>query len=152
MVTIYGERDSATLVIPAAYLHDVRAAVIEQCVQDSDDLRCDHGAVLNANEEVVQLAASDRARALLRMNKNVSVLNQLFDAEGDTAITAAGESLADTLGVMNRLLTERLSAGCIPEEEPAELLPRLDEMRWAAEEAIRLDPRLEARAGDTAAP
>jgi hypothetical protein len=55
---------------------------------------------------------------------------------------ATGEKLAGTLGEMNRLLTERLTAGCIPEQEPAELLRRLDEMRWAAEEAIRLDPRL----------
>ena len=129
MVAIYSERNSATLVIPAAYLHDVRAAIIDQCVQDSDDLRCDHGAVLNANEEIVQAAAKDRASVLRRMNENVSVLNQVFDAEGDTTITATGEKLAGTLGEMNRLLTERLTAGCIPEEEPAELLRRLDEMR-----------------------
>jgi methylmalonyl-CoA mutase cobalamin-binding subunit len=142
MLSIYSERKSATLLIPAAYLHDVRAAIIDQCVQDSDDLRCDHGAVLNANEEIVQAAAKDRASVLRRMNENVSVLNQVFDAEGDTTITDTAEKLADTLGVMNRLLTERLTAGCVPEEEPAELLRRLDEMRWAAEEAIRLDPRV----------
>ena len=142
MESIYSERNSATLVIPAAYLHDVRAAVIGQCVQDSDDLRCDHEAALNANKEVVQLAANDRAHVLRRINENVSVLNQVFDAEGDTTVTATGEKLAGTLGEMNRLLSDRLTAGCIPDEEPAELLRRLDEMRWAAEEAIRLDPRL----------
>lgn len=92
------------------------------------------------------------ARALRRMKENVSGLNQVFDAEGDTTITDTAEKIADTLGVMNRLLTERLTAGCIPEEQPAELLRRLDEMRWAAEEAIRLDPRLEERAGDEAVP
>ena len=95
--------------IPAAYLHDVRAAVIGQCVQDSDDLRCDHEAALNVNQELVQLAANDRAHVLRRINENVSVLNQVFNAEGDTTITATGEKLAGTLGEMNRLLTERLT-------------------------------------------
>ena len=89
---------------------------------------------------------------LQRINENVSVLNQVFDAEGDTTVTATGETLAGTLGEMNRLLTERLTAGCIPEEEPAELLRRLDEMRWAAEQTIRLDSRLEDRGGDKPVP
>jgi hypothetical protein len=150
MAGVSSEKRSATLKIPGEYLHHVRAALIEQAVQESEDLRSAHDVLVMLNDVGDGTRPTDHAKILRGLRQNVLLLDQLFGAEGDTIVSGTGEDLAHTLGVLSRLRIERLAVGCVPADEPAAVLRRLEEIQWAAGEAIRLDPRLDDRFDDDA--
>ena len=77
----------------------------------------------------------------------VSVLRaKLLDASGDTQVTADSDTLVFVLEEMTRVLAERLTEHM--NYTPVDMGAVLDlsaSLRWAAEEAIRINPYLDER-------
>lgn len=120
----------ATLTIPANYLDDARKAIIAQLRDDTD-------ALGDGAEE-----RESRARI---MSRDMRVFERLLDATGDTTLEAAADSLSNPLGemldTMIRQLVGRLDELCVYGPLPVcEMRPLMDEMRWAADEAVRVSP------------
>ncbi len=76
----------------------------------------------------------------------MTLLDQILHASGDTTVKGEGSDISFILEKMVRLLSVRLDDakqyGPINMGAVLDLASRL---RWAAEEAIRIDPRLDER-------
>jgi hypothetical protein len=133
----------ATLTIPASYLEDVRTAAIREVVSDSDMLRINHQNVLDGK---FGGETEDRTSAAAALHRDMGLLDQVLHATGDTTVEAEGEDITFVLEETVRLLTARLDEekGYSPVNMGA-VLDLTEELRWAASEAIRLDPRLDER-------
>jgi hypothetical protein len=125
-----------SITIPADYLEDVRTAVIAEIENDGNALR-------SANAE-------DRRSSELILRRSTQLLKPLLEATGGVELQAEQDTtsspLVHALEALVRMLSERLRAaaqyGPIPMGDVADLAA---EMRWAAEEAIRIDPGMATR-------
>ena len=127
---------SATITIPADYLEDARSAALAEITNDSDALR-------TANPE-------DRGMSTVILQRSLRLLDPLLNATGDVQITGEQDNMSSPLVHMLeaqiRLLIERLR--CAAQYGPlpmGEVIDIAAELRWAAEEAIRMAPQLATR-------
>jgi hypothetical protein len=127
---------SATITIPANYLEDARNGALTEIADDTQALR-------NA-------LTQDRESSALMLQRSSSLLGPLLKATGDTELTAERDNvsspLVHMLEAMIRSLLPRLSDAAqfapIPMADVADLAA---EVRWAAEEAMRIDPGMATR-------
>jgi hypothetical protein len=134
---------NATLSIPARYIEDFRSAVIREIMGDSDMLRCNHQSVLDGRTGG---SPEDRMSAATALRRDMGLLDQVLHATGETTVEAAGEDLSFVLEEMVRLLAGRLDNE--KEYGPINLGAVLEiagQLRWAAENGIEIDPRLDQR-------
>jgi hypothetical protein len=127
---------SATITIPAGYLEDVRSAAIAEVASDSRAL---HGA-----------DAADRGMSELILRRSTRLLNPLLNAAGDVELSAESDNtsspLVHVLEGLIRLLEERLREAAQYGPLPmGDVIDIAAELRWAAEEAIRMLPQLATR-------
>jgi hypothetical protein len=144
------EEEQAAVTIPAAYLEDVRSALVEHIEMDADALRADHAAVVAAvGAQDAELHRSDREGAVDSLSKDLWLLEQLRGANSDTKLTGEAGTLSFTLEATVRVLNGRLKDVCqygpLPMGDVVELSARL---RWLAGEAIRIYPGLDHRLSD----
>jgi hypothetical protein len=134
------EAKRVTVTIPAAYLKDARIAVIAEIKDD--------GGALHAHQDV--LARADRPSDVKILSRNLGLLEQLLDATGDTKVTAVSDNtsnpVCEMLQKVVEVLSDRLKDVCqygpLPMGDALDIAARL---RWAADEAIRLEPSLDHR-------
>ena len=132
----------ADVTIPAAYLEDMRSALVVEINHASHAVQTDQDDVLTGS----LAAPEDRAAAVRLLREDIHLLDQVLAAAGDT--TAAGERDAVThaLETMVRVLSGRLDDAC--RYEPigmGAVLDLAERLRWAATEAIRIEPGLDER-------
>jgi hypothetical protein len=124
-------------------LEDARSALVEEINSDSDALRMNHADTLRRGPGS---DPADRAASARWLRNDIQLLDQLLDASSDTKLTAERDALTEMLQEMVRLLAARLGEQAnyapVPMGAVLEITGRL---RWAAEEAIRIDPALDER-------
>jgi hypothetical protein len=128
---------TATIVVPAEYLEDARRALAVEIRDDSAALR----------------DPSERESSARILRRDVRLLDQLLAATEDTTVEAEkdriSDPIADMLGEMVRVLSKRLEVvrryGPVPMGDVLDIAERL---RWAAEEAIRVEPDVNHRLSD----
>lgn len=125
-----------SITIPAGYLEDVRSAVVVEIATDSDSIRT--------------ALTDDRGSSALILERSMRLLDPLLNAEGDVELRAEDDHISSPLvhmlEALIRLLVERL--GNAAQYAPLPMGDVLDvaaELRWAAQEAVRIDPGLEHR-------
>lgn len=143
--TISSEHQPSNLTVPAEYLEDVRSALIREIKTDSTALKRDQSLVLERGLEadLREGRREDRAGAAGFLRNDLRLLDQLLDATADTAVTGDRDTVVFVLEEMIRVLTERLSErmGYTPLNVDA-VLAITERMRWAAEQALRIEPGL----------
>jgi hypothetical protein len=143
------DEDRGTIRIPAAYLEDVRCALVDEIDSDSGALAVNQAALVESKADRVEMHLADRDASVETLARDLRLLAQLRDATGDTKVTGDVDTLTHTLEAMVRILGRRLTDVCqygpIPLGDVLELTARL---RWAANEAIRLEPGLAHRLSD----
>jgi len=123
---------SATITIPAGYLEDVRSAAIAEVASDSRAL---HGA-----------DAADRGMSELILRRSTRLLNAAGDVELSAESDNTSSPLVHVLEGLIRLLEERLREAAQYGPLPmGDVIDIAAELRWAAEEAIRMLPQLATR-------
>lgn len=133
MATTNPRRELATITIPAAYLDDVRAALANEIREDGDRLCSDR---------------EDRAGAAQHLHRDMHVFDQLLDASGDAEITASHDTFSSPLVAMLEAMVREL-VGRLREEmdyaplDMAAVRELADRLRWAADEALRIQPGLD---------
>jgi hypothetical protein len=133
----------ATLKIPAGYLEDFRSAVVREIVGDSDTLQTNHQSVLDGR---VGGDPEDRTSAATALRRDMGLLDQVLHATDETTVKADSEDITFVLEEMVRLLAARLDD--LKEYGPINLgavLEIAEQLRWAAENGIAIDPRLDQR-------
>ena len=136
----------ATLTIPAAYVEDVRSALVDEIENDSDALTVNQAALAESRADRLEMHLADRDASVGILARDLRLLEQLRDVSGETDISGDVDTLAHTLEAVVRVLGRRLTDVCqygpIPMGDVVDIAARL---RWAAEEAIRADPGLDHR-------
>jgi hypothetical protein len=130
----------ATVTIPAAYLEDVRTALIKEIADDSEALQG-------------RSDSDERGSSLLILCRDMRLLDEVLDATDDIKLTAEHDQMSSPLihllEGMVRQLVERLrdvaQYGPLP---MGELLDLTERMRWAAREATRIEPEAGDRLSD----
>ncbi len=138
MADISNRRQDAEITIPAAYLEDARSAL----TMDINALR-DYET---ANVPSGPTGPEDRARALRLLANEITLLKHLHAVCGDTEVTAESDTITKALQATVRVLADQL--GAIAEGTPIDMGTVLEVaacLRWAAENAIQLDPDLDER-------
>ena len=134
----------AALTIPAKYLEDARSALIKEIELDGEALRANQADMRGHADP----DPTDRDAAAILLRNDLAVLDQLLAANGSTTVSAEHhrEPLVEMLEAMVRILSERLADvvqyGPIP---MGEVLDVATQLRWAAEEAIGLEPSMAHR-------
>ena len=128
--------EPAVITIPADYLEDARSAALAEITSDSDALR-------TADPQ-------DRGMSTVILQRSLRLLDPLLNATGDVQIAAEQDTtsspLVHMLEAQIRLLIERLRSAAQYGPMPmSDVLDLAAQLRWAAEEAIRIDPALEHR-------
>lgn len=132
----------ATLTVPAAYLEDARNAAAREVNSTGDMLRENHADYLRRGD-----TPDDRDSAACILARDTQLLNEILSAEGEIVLTSAqdrqGCPLVEMLEQMVRVLAERLSeaAGYAP-VAMGDVLQVTERLRWAATEAIRIEPSI----------
>jgi len=141
MATISSSR-AVEITIPADYLEDVRSAIVAEINSDSDALRENHASLLSGSLG----GREDRASALGWLRNDSRLLDHLLDATGDTKVTADLSTVTHVLEETVRVLSSRLGQQCgyAPIAMGA-VLELCAALRWAAEEAVRIEPALDER-------
>jgi hypothetical protein len=139
---------STEITIPAGYLEDARSALVAEVHSDGDALRVDQGRLVSGSS----VARDDRAGAMRLLRNDVHLLDQLLEARGDTKVAAERDTITEALQAIVRVLTDRLveQTGFVPLDMGA-VLDLVGRLRWAAEEAVRIDPDLAPDASRKAA-
>jgi hypothetical protein len=138
MATISSEQDrSAAVAIATEYLEDVRTALVAEIKSDSEMLCVDHQEVLDDKT----YGPEDRAAAVRHLHQDMGLLDQVLDADGETALTgdrsAVGHVLERVARVLIARLVEQAEYGPMPMRAVLDLT---DRVQWAAREAIRVAP------------
>jgi hypothetical protein len=125
-----------SLNVPFQYLEDFRNAAITEVASDSDALR--------------SAAAGDRPSSELTLRRSAQLLKPLFETTGAAELQAEHDEtsspLVHTLEELVRMLSERLRLAAQYGPLPmGDVLDIAAEMRWAAEQAVRIEPALEHR-------
>jgi hypothetical protein len=138
--------EQAAVTIPAAYLDDVRSALVDEIESDTGALTSNQAALLVDN---VAFHRVDRDSSVKTLSEDLQMLGQLLDATGDTALHGQPYTLGHVFEMTVRVLCRRLKDVCqygpLPMGDVVELSARL---RWAADEAIRIYPELADRLSD----
>lgn len=121
----------ATIKIPAAYVEDAQRAVMSEIRADSE--------ILDGQPLI------ERPGSTLVLKRDTQLLEQLLHATGDVTIEAEADHISDPLltmlEAMIRQLVGRLDRLGVYAPLPlGEMLPVLDELRWAMTQAARLNP------------
>lgn len=134
------DASESVITIPAAYLEDVRAALVAEIKSTSESLALDQVALLSASGDRAELCAADRDNALRLLRKDVEALDELRQAHGETRLAAdAGNVLAFLLEAMVRLLAERLNEECnFGPLDMGAVFEIAERLRWAATATNRL--------------
>jgi hypothetical protein len=121
---------SASILIPADYLEDVRSALVAELANDCDSLR-------DADNP------EDRDADVRLLSQDLHLLQQLLDAITDTEVTAERNALFHVLEAMCRLVTDRLveQMGFGP-VDMLTVVALVSRLKWAASESIRIQPAL----------
>jgi hypothetical protein len=125
-----------SITIPADYLEDARSAALVEMTNDSDALR-------TADPQ-------DRDMSTVILQRSLRLLDPLLNATGEVELMSEQDKtsspLVHMLEAQVRLLVERLRTATQYEPIPmGDVLDLAAQLRWAAEEAIRIDPELEHR-------
>jgi hypothetical protein len=143
MATIQDSRPGSTgITIPAGYLEDVRSALVTEIHFCGEALRTDQESLVSGSSSAVE----DRACAMRLLRSDMQLLDQLLEASGDAKVTADPDTITQALQSMVRLLSARLAAKV--DYSPIEMgavLVLAGRLRWAAEEALRIEPDLDDR-------
>ena len=138
------DAEPAAVTIPADYLEDMRTAVIAEITSVSAWVETGQKSVLDDGSTTV--SREDRAGAVRDLREDMGLLDQILEASGDTKVSGDVSTLSHALQAVVREFNSRLVDVCgygpLPMGDVIELSARL---RWAADEAIRIDPDL---AGD----
>jgi len=142
MATISSSR-AVEITIPADYLEDVRSAIVAEINSDCYALRENHASLLAGSLG----GREDRASALGWLRNDSRLLDHLLDATGDTKVTADLSTVTHVLGETVRVLSSRLGQQCEYSPVPVgSVLELCAALRWAAEEAVRIEPQMDERA------
>lgn len=136
-----------TISIPAAYLEDARSALVEEINQGSKAVTSDQEAILTADRpEWAETRRADLASAVRLLHADMSLLEQLLDADGDTKLTGDQDAIGHVFEAITRVLSSHLDVACgyAPIDMGA-VLELSAAMRWAADQAIRIEPTLDDR-------
>ena len=138
------ELPSAEVTIPAGYLEDVRTALVREINSESAAIQTDQESVLEGNG----VAPVDRAAAVRLLHEDMRLIDQVLDATSDTKMTGERDAVSHALEEMVRVLSGQLEDACgyAPVNLGA-VLDIADRLRWAATEAIRIEPSLDERKG-----
>jgi hypothetical protein len=135
--------EQAAVTIPAAYLEDVRSALVDEIDSDSDAIAVDQADLRESEIDRLEMHQADRDAAVRMLSRDLQLLAQVLDATDDTTVTGDPSSIAEALQATVRVLSRRLNDLCgygpLPLGDVPELAARL---RWAADEAIRIEPEL----------
>jgi hypothetical protein len=128
---------SAVLTIPAKYLEDVRAALQREIALDGDAFQ--------------RADPADQAVNVRIISRDLDLFQQILGADSDTVVSSEKDGTSSpvthTLEAVVRVLAARLDEE--KEYGPINMGAVLDiaeELRWAATEAIRIEPRLDKAA------
>jgi hypothetical protein len=136
MATITEVQSSASVLIPAGYLEDARRAVLAEIHNDSSALKDDD--------------AIDRESSASILRRDMRLLDQILGATEDTTVeseqdgtsTPVVEMLEEIIKVLSKRLQRTSDYGPLPMGDVLDIAERL---RWAAEEAIRVEPGINQR-------
>jgi len=139
--------DPVTITIPGDFLEDVRTALIAEIDNDSDAIRADHEEVLSADRpEWAATCQVDRAAAVRILREDMHLLDQVLQADGDPMVMGERSAVTHALEAVVRVLSGRLVDACVYAPIGMGAVVELSAaMRWAAEEAIRIEPALDER-------
>ncbi len=124
------------LTIPAAYLEDVRTALVAEINSDSEAIRTDQKAVLEGSS----VGSEDRGAAVRILREDMQLLDQALSASGETTVvTGERAALVHALDAMVRVLSARLVYQCeYAPVEMAAVAELADRLRWSAEQAAAI--------------
>jgi hypothetical protein len=137
MATISSEQDqSAQIVIPAADLEDARKALSVEIALDAEHVAEDHGVERDGSVKILQ--------------RDISLQQQIISASSTVTVTAERDHVSSPIEHMLdeiiRIVAKRLDvAGVYAPVPMGTILDIADELRWAATEAIRIEPSLDQR-------
>lgn len=136
-MAITSSRPAVTITIPSDYLEDARSALVREIDDDSNAIRSNHEDVLRGSD----VGGADRAGSVRILREDIQLLDQVLDASGDTTVTGEPGAVTHALDAMARVLSARLEDACGYSPMPmGDVLDVAAELRWAADEAIRIDP------------
>jgi hypothetical protein len=121
----------ATITIPAEYLEDARCALTHE-IQDD-------GEALNGQ------SPDERPSSTLILKRDMQLLELLLDATEDVTVEVEDDRVSDPVldmvETMARQVVGRLDRECVYGPLPiGEMLPIVEELRWAMAEGARLNP------------
>ena len=121
-----------TLTIPADYLEDARTALVKEIANDSEMLKADRDD-------------DERASSALILRRDIQLLDELLDATDDVKLTAEQDHISNPLvhlleGMVRQLVKRSRDAARFGPMPMGEILDLTEGMRWAAQEAIRIEP------------
>lgn len=131
----------ATLTVPARYLDDMRAAMVGEVVEDSGHLLDAQGRLTKDPD----YSPEDRDASIDILRRSLCVLDALAEAGGEVTVDSEQDRrscpLAQGLHTLVRQLSGRLADAAQYEPVPmGEVLDIAERLRWAAQEAIRIEP------------
>jgi DNA-binding PucR family transcriptional regulator len=132
MANITSEQDqSVEIVIPATYLEDARKALSIEIALDAESIAQDDPLERHSTVEILQ--------------RDVRLQQQILTAEGDVKVSAERDRVSSPIEHMLdeivRVVAKRLDDAKEYGPTPmGTILDIADELRWAANEAIRIAP------------
>lgn len=127
-----------TVAIPAAYLEDVRSALVAEIDSDGGMLRTNQASFLERSDEVARI---DRDGSVEILSRDLQMLSGLINATTETELVADAGGIRMVLEELAQQLHGRLGDLC--QYGPLPLRDVLDvatELAWAAQEAMRVLP------------
>jgi hypothetical protein len=137
MATASGQ--SAKVTVPAAYIDDLRSALVAEIASGADSLRTAQAETLAADGKRRELRSEDRDSALRLLDTDVQLFNAVRYTDGDSELRADPGALWHVLEEMGRVLTDRLRGQF--EYTPVRMqvvIELAERLRWTAEEALSL--------------
>lgn len=135
------------ITIPADFLEDMRSALVVEIHLDSDAVHVNHQEALEDGGG--SPGREDRASAVRILRADMNLLDQVLEASDDTLVTGEADAMVHALEAVIRVLTPRLGDEC--QYGPLDLGAVLEltrRLRWAAEEAARIDGLDEQEGGE----
>lgn len=131
MATSSEQDQSAEVVIPAGYLEDARKALSIEIALDAESVAQDDPVERHSTVEILQ--------------RDVRLHQQIAAAEGDIKVSAERDGISSPIEHMLdqvvRVVAKRLDDAKEYAPVPMDtILDIADELRWAANEAIRIAP------------
>lgn len=137
MATITSEDQSVEVVIPAAYLEDVRTAIVAAIEDDGDMLSTNQQEVIDEKS----YGPDDVDGAVRNLREDMDLLGKVLHVDGETTLSGNWGAVGHVLQRLARMLAVRL----VDQAEYAPMpmrtvLDLTDRLQWALREAIRVAP------------